>query len=136
MGPIDHFSIHRQDACVGLRGECVDDRLGVGDFFGGRGECGVDRADLRGVDGKLSGKAFGRRSAGFAGQSGLVAEVSEHAVDRLHLGRHRSRQTERAGQPVGECQLAVGDIFGRCAKGGGKSSAPQLIAARLDAALR
>ena len=99
MGPIDHFSSHRQDACVGFCGKCLDDRLGVGDFFGRRGECGVDRADLGGVDGELAGEPFRCRGASFGDQSGFVAEVGEHAVDRLNLGRRRARQAERAGEP-------------------------------------
>ena len=57
------------------------------------GEGGVDRSDLRGMDGELAGEAFGRSGASLGNQARLIAEVGEHPVDRLNFGRDRARQT-------------------------------------------
>ncbi len=77
-------------------------------------------ADLVGVDGKLAGKAFACRGAGLVVQSGLVAEVGEYAVDRLHSGRDRAGEGQRAGHAVGEGEASVGVIFGGGAERGGE----------------
>ena len=64
----------------------------MGDFLGRRREGGIDRPDLGRVDGELAGEPFRCRGASLGDQSGLVAEVGEHAIDRLNLGRGRAGQ--------------------------------------------
>ena len=58
-------------------------------------ESGVDHRDLVGVDGELAGEALARGRLGFGAQAVGVAEVGEHAVDRLDA------RGDRAGEASG-----------------------------------
>ena len=92
--------------------------------------------DLRGMDRELAGEAFAARGLRFGAEACLVLEVGEHAVDRLDSGGDRAGEAQRAGELVGEAELAAGVIFGRAPSAADRSSAPQLIAASGDAGSR
>ena len=64
------------------------------------------------MDGELAGEALAPRGFGFGAQALVVLEVGEHAVDRLDARGDRAREAQRAREPVGEAELAVGVIFG------------------------
>ena len=84
------------------------------------------------MDGELAGETLRRGGARFGDQPGLVAEVGEHAVDRLDFGRDRAGQAQRPGQLVGEGELASAPYLDEAPSAADRSSAPQLIAARPD----
>ena len=57
-----------------------------------------------------------RAASASALQAVLVAEVGEHAVDRLDARGGGAGEAQRAREPVGEAELAVRVIFGRRAE--------------------
>ncbi len=102
MRPIDHPATDRQDAGIGLGIERIDDSTRMIDFRGRWGEGRIDRADLSGVDRELAGEAFASGCLGLGQKALLVAEVGEHAVDRLDARGDGSGKAERARKLVGE----------------------------------
>ena len=94
MRPVDHSAADRQNAGIGLCIERLHYSTGVLDLLGGWGEGRIDHADLSRMDGKLAGEALAGRGLRLFEQSFFVAEVGEHAVNRLHSGCSGAGETE------------------------------------------
>ena len=137
MRPVVHLAVDADGAGAGLGGEGGDDGLGLFDLAG----AGVNTA-------LITGTCAGWMASRPAKPSRRASSVSLRRASRLRkstwmvsIGRHFRRggaeQADRAREPIGLGQHAVGIAVGYRADFGGRSSGPQVmpISRALDIAI-
>ena len=86
IGPVEHRAVESDGAKGGVGGEEIDDFLRRGAFHIARGKSGVDRPDLRRMDGEHAAEAIPARFFRERPQAGLVAEIGLDCLHRRHTG--------------------------------------------------
>src|SRR5580658_2300153 len=88
---VDHLTVNRSDAV----GVLVEDRAGSIHGLGAWRQRGIDRADLRGVNGGLGAEAERHRGGYFLLQAAFIVKIEEWGVDR-----HNPRESACGAQSV------------------------------------
>src|SRR4051812_23589428 len=107
MRRVIHLAADAERAGAGAGGEGGDDRAGLVELGPGRGEAGVDRLDLVGMDREAAGKAVAPGTGAVRREAGAVAIVGVGRVERRHAGRRRGEQALSAGELIGKGEIAL-----------------------------
>jgi hypothetical protein len=92
--PINHPAPDGQHTCAGICFECGDNFLSVADITRRGREGRIDDLNLGRMDCELAGETIPSRGLGLAAEPLFVAEIGEHAVDRLNARCDSPRKTK------------------------------------------